>query len=199
MKKLVWLITILIIVGGLSACAPESTQISPASSTATTPTATTSPATTSPATTPSASPPVSAVGASQPQAQAIAIGNFGFGDIDKLGAAGCGMTLWQPAESAKSGGDRRFILLNGLEVDSMLMKLNGNVVRFRRTAASGNDFYGQKTSQTFVSQDGKTTVRVNVTLGKKGEIESVEIKDGTLRVEQGSAVVEVPVVGDAGC
>lgn len=194
MKRLVWLITILTIVGGLSACAPESTQNRPLA-----------PVPESPATTPTAgspapsSLPTSAVGASPSQEQAIAIGSFGFEDIDTLGAAGCGMTLWQPAEAAKGGGDRRFILLNGLEADSMLMRLNGDVVRFRRTAASGDDFYGQKTSQTFVSQDGTTTVRVNVTLGKQGEIESVAIKDGTLRVEQESGAVELPVIGDAGC
>ncbi len=191
MKRLVWLITILTVVGGLSACAPESTQSRPTASPATTPAATT-PTVASPS-------PPSAVGASPPQEQAIAIGDFGFEDIDKLGAAGCGMTLWHPEEAAKGGGDRRFILLNGLEADSMLMRLNGDVVRFRRTAASGDDFYGQKTSQTFVSQDGTTTVRVNVALGKKGEIESVEIKDGTLRVEQESGAVELPVIGDAGC
>ncbi len=187
MNRLIGSLTTLITVVGLSACAPKSTQISPSS-----PLATTFPA-------PSQTPPVGALEASPEQEQAIALGDFGFDDIDKLGAAGCGMTLWRPEEAAKGGGDRRFILLNGLEADSMLMKLNGEVVRFRRTAASGNEFYGQQTSQTFVSQDGNTTVQVNVTLGQAGEIESVAIQDGTLRVERGRASVEVPVLGDAGC
>ncbi len=187
MKRLVWLITILPVVGGLSACAPKSTQSRPTASPATTPTVVASPS------------PPSAVGASSPQTQAIAIGNFGFADIEALGAAGCGMTLWLPEDATRRGGDRRFILLNGLEADSMVMKLNGEVVRFRRTAASGNEFYGQQTSQTFVSHDGNITAQVNVTLGQAGEIESVAIQGGTLRVAQGSASVEVPVLGDAGC
>ena len=187
MKRLVWLITILTVVGGLSACAPESTQSRPTIPPAAIPTVVASPS------------PPSAVGASPPQEQAIAIGDFGFDDIEKLGAAGCGMTLWRPEAAAQGAGDRRFILLNGLEADSMLMKLNGEVVRFRRTAASGNEFYGQQTSQTFVSPDGNTTVQANVTLGQTGEIESVAIQGGTLRVGRGSASVEVPVLGDAGC
>lgn len=196
MRKLAWLVTILTAVGGLSACALKSTQLNSASPTVATPVASASVAPpSSVATTSSAV----AEGASPAQEQAIAIGDFGFADIAQLGAAGCGMTLWRPEEAAKGGGDRRFIFLNGLEPDSMLMKLNGDVVRFRRTAASGNEFYGQQTSQTFVSQDGKTTVQVNVTLGQKGEIESVAIQSGTLRAEQGSARVEVPVMGDAGC
>jgi hypothetical protein len=196
MKRLIWSLTTLIAVVGLSACTPRSTQLSPSS-----PPATTSPAPISPATTPAPSqtPPVDAVGASPAQEQSIALGDFGFDEIDQLGAAGCGMTLWRPEEAAKGGGDRRFILLNGLEANSMLMKLDGEVVRFRRTAASGDEFYGQQTLQTFVSQDGNTTVKVTVTLGQPGEIESVAIQDGTLRVEQGSATVELPVVGDAGC
>lgn len=195
MRKLVWLVTILTAVGGLSACAPDSTQLNSASPPA-------APAAASLAATPSpavATPSAATVGATPAQTQAIAIGDFGFADITQLGAAGCGMTLWKPEETANGGGDRRFIFLNGLEPDSMIMKLNGEVVRFRRTAASGNEFYGQQTSQTFVSQDGKTTVQVNVTLGQKGEIESVAIQNGTLRVEQGSASVELPVMGDAGC
>ena len=195
MKRLIWLFTILAAVAGLSACATKSIQLDPSPLTATTPAAST-PATTPPADSP-ASP--SALGASPDQTQAIAIGDFGFDDIEKLGAAGCGMTLWRPEAAAQGAGDRRFILLNGLEADSMLMKLNGEVVRFRRTAASGNEFYGQQTSQTFVSPDGNTTVQANVTLGQTGEIESVAIQNGTLRVEQGSASVEVPVLGDAGC
>lgn len=196
MKRLAWLVTTLTLVGGLSACAPNSAQLNSASPPKATPAASVSAATPSSV---AATPSAVATGASSTQEEAIAIGDFGFADINQLGAAGCGMTLWKPEEAAKPGGDRRFIFLNGLEPNSTLMKLNGEVVRFRRTAASGSEFYGQQTSQTFVSQDGQTTVQVNVTLGQEGEIESVTIQNGTLRVDQGSASVELPVRGDAGC
>jgi hypothetical protein len=79
------------------------------------------------------------------------------------------------------------------------MKINGEFVKFKRTEATGEDFYRQKTSQTFVSENGETEVKVDVKLGEKGEIESVGISQGTLQIEQAGETVEIPVVGDAGC
>lgn len=132
-------------------------------------------------------------------ATSIQLGTFAFDEIYEIGAAGCGMTLWSSEENAKPAGDRNFLLLSGLEADSMLMKINGETVRFRRTAASGDDFYGQFTSQTFSNEEKGITVNVDVTLGQRGEIESVGIPSGTIKVDQGGNNVEVPVVGDAGC
>jgi hypothetical protein len=148
----------------------------------------------------SPSAPSSAANPSASSADAsIKLGTFAFDEIYEIGAAGCGMTLWTREENAKPAGDRSFLLLSGLEADSMLMKINGETVRFRRTAASGDDFYGQFTSQTFSNEEKGVTVKVDVTLGERGEIESIGIPSGSVQVQMGSGTVEVPVVGDAGC
>ncbi|MGG6295986.1 hypothetical protein ACQ4M4_16480 [Leptolyngbya sp. AN02str] len=190
MKKLAYTLVIAATVGLLAAC--DGTPTAGNSPEPTPPTATATATPTSEPTAPSAT-------GNTAQGNTIEIGDYGFDDIARLDAAGCGMTLWRAEESTASAGDRRFILLNGLDDDSMIMRINGEDVRFNRTAASGEEFYGQRTSQTFVSQNGGITVTANVELGERGEIESVAIREGTVRVEQGSAVVEIPVAGDAGC
>ncbi|WP_316435992.1 hypothetical protein [Leptolyngbya sp. NK1-12] len=112
---------------------------------------------------------------------------------------GCGMSLWKQADGPRPSG---YLFFNRLAQqpgrELTLMKINGEFVRFRRTAASGEEFYGQHTSQTFVSQDGSMQVQVDVTLGEPGEIESVAV-DGIMRVQKGEHTVEIPVQGDAGC
>jgi hypothetical protein len=62
------------------------------------------------------------------------------------------------------------------------MKVNGEFVRFRRTAATGQELYGQYPSQTFVSQDGTIQLQVDVKYGEPGEIESFAV-EGTMRVQ----------------
>ncbi|MBD1911515.1 MULTISPECIES: hypothetical protein [unclassified Leptolyngbya] len=132
-------------------------------------------------------------------ATSIKLGSFSFNEIYEIGAAGCGMTLWTNEENAKPSGDRRFTLLSGLDENSTLMKINDEVVRFRRTEASGDTFYGQFTSQTFSNEEKGITVHVDVTQGQPGEIESLSIPSGTIKVELNGESVEVPVIGDAGC
>ncbi|MFQ3627037.1 MAG: hypothetical protein SNJ81_05635 [Cyanobacteriota bacterium] len=81
----------------------------------------------------------------------------------------------------------------------MRMLIDGKRLEFSRVDGSGQDFYGQKTTQTFRSAEGTITASVMVTLGEQGDIENVAIADGTIQIERAGATVEVPVVGDAGC
>lgn len=117
---------------------------------------------------------------------------------DELVAAnsgGCGMSL--QAKSAK--GTQDYLFFNGISPDSMLMKINGKMTRFSIVAAEGNDFYGQKNFQTFISEDKKIEVRVAVTQGKVGEIESIDINTGVILVKTEDSFQELAVIGGAGC
>lgn len=129
----------------------------------------------------------------------IEIGQFTLQEIYDIGAAGCGMTLWNAADSSQAPGERGFLLVNGLDENSMLMKINGSVVRFQRTNFNGEAFYGQYASQTFQNSEQGIQVSADVVLGEQGEIESVSIPEGMLRIEMNGAMQEFAVVGDAGC
>ncbi len=72
-----------------------------------------------------------------------------------------------------------------------MMKINGRFVRFRRTAATGQEFYGQRTSQTFVSQ-ASHQLAVDVKLGQPGEIES-GATTGTLQVQYQGETLKISV------
>ncbi|MDZ7960673.1 MAG: hypothetical protein RMY34_22795 [Aulosira sp. DedQUE10] len=128
-------------------------------------------------------------------ASATALPKVGEFKFDQISGHGCGMTLWKPSSTNKN----RYVLFNGLTKNSMEMMVNGKITKFNRVKASGTDFYGQQTFQTFRSQNGKITVDVAVKLGAKGEIETVAIKQGTVTVKQNGQKVTIPVVGDAGC
>ena len=120
---------------------------------------------------------------------------FTLDDLFEQGDGGCGMSLLQSGAAPGQG----FLFFNGLGDKAALMKINGEWVRLQRTATSGEEFYGQATSQTFVSEDGLLTVETEVTLGAEGEIESVEFSDAVLRVTSEEQTVEIAVEGDAGC
>lgn len=109
------------------------------------------------------------------------------------------MTLWQAQSSSRPPG---FLFFNGLAQaagdNTALMKVNGEFVQFRRTAATGEERYGQQTSQTFVSQDGTIQLQVNVKYGEPGEIESLAV-EGTMQVQHNGQTIKIPVRGDAGC
>lgn len=120
------------------------------------------------------------------------IGEFSLAEYDLYG---CGMTLWNPDRATRD----QYVFFNGIEDGSMRMLIDGELVEFSRVDGSGQDFYGQQTTQTFRSADGMITASVTVTLGEQGEIESVAIADGMIQVERDGATVEIPVVGDAGC
>ncbi|PZV14717.1 MAG: hypothetical protein DCF20_12085 [Pseudanabaena sp.] len=118
--------------------------------------------------------------------------------IDELFAAkggGCGMTL----QAKATKGTQNFLFFNGISPNSMLMKINSKMTRFSLVEAVGNDFYGQKSFQTFVSEDKKIEVRVAVVQGKRGEIESLGISTGVMLVKTGDSFQELAVIGDAGC
>ncbi|MBE9102152.1 hypothetical protein [Vacuolonema iberomarrocanum] len=133
-------------------------------------------------------------------AASVDIGGFTLDEIYDLDAAGCGMTLWRAEAQSAAPGDRLFVLVNGIEDNSMLMKLNGEVIRFRRTAQSGEEFYGQYEEQTFQNESGNATVKASIEKGSAmGEMESVSISSGTLTVTMAGATTNIPVIGDAGC
>ncbi|MBD2234567.1 hypothetical protein [Phormidium tenue] len=128
-----------------------------------------------------------------------AIDRFTLDELFAQDGGGCGMTLWHREDGLRSP---EYLFFNGLAQPSAdavaLMKLNGEFIRFRRTAASGNEFYGQQTSQTFTSPDDAIKLHVDVTQGEPGEIESVSVT-GTLQLQQNGETTEIPVLGDAGC
>ncbi|MGB3310069.1 MAG: hypothetical protein WBG32_01295 [Nodosilinea sp.] len=133
-------------------------------------------------------------------ADTLEVNTFTMDELFAQGGGGCGMTLWPQSEESPPEGA---IFFNGLAQPSddsfSLMKINGEFVRFRRTAAAGADFYGQQTSQTFVSQDDEDIqLQVDTTLGQPGEIESIAI-EGTLQLQQNGDTLTIPVRGDAGC
>lgn len=110
-------------------------------------------------------------------------------------SGGCGMTL----SKRDRAQDNSFVFFNGLDPDSMEMKINGEVMTFRRIDEAGEAFYGQYTSQTFANADGSMIVEVDVTLGEPGEIESVAIPEGTITVTQDGQSTTINVMGGAGC
>lgn len=127
------------------------------------------------------------------------VDRFTLDDLFAQEGGGCGMTLWHRDDGLRSPG---YLFFNGLAqppADAVaLMKLNGEFIRFRRIAASGDEFYGQHTSQVFASPDNAIQLQVDVTLGEPGEIESVSV-EGTLQLQQNGDMAEIPVLGDAGC
>lgn len=127
------------------------------------------------------------------------IDRFTLDELFAQDGGGCGMTLWHRDDALRSP---EYLFFNGLAQPSTdavaLMKLDGEFIRFRRIAASGDEFYGQQTSQTFASPDDAIKLQVDVTLGEPGEIESVSV-EGTLQLQQNGAMTEISVLGDAGC
>lgn len=123
--------------------------------------------------------------------------------FDELDLAGCGLTLLAPGTDSRIEG---FYLFSGLDQGSnpsgsMRMKLDDNVVNFVRTATSGEALMGgQFTSQTFVSQDGQTTVIVDITeVIVPNDQEVMAIEDATIRIEQEGEHLILKATGDTGC
>ena len=189
MKTLLsFLLSALFLTATLSACTPkaddpEADQRTPNSSTASS----------SPPSIDSPSPATSTTPA------ALDIGFFTTDELFTQGGGGCGMTLWKQEDGLRPPGYLFYTRSAQRPGDEFtMMKLNGEFVRFRRTAATGQEFYGQQTSQAFVSQDETTQLQVEVTLGQPGEIESVAVT-GNLEVQHNGHTVDIPVRGDAGC
>ena len=138
---------------------------------------------------------------SDPSADPVlpAIDQFTLDELFAQDGGGCGMTLWHRDDGLRSP---EYLFFNGLAQPSAdavaLMKLDGEFIRFRRITASGDEFYGQQTSQTFASPDNAIKLQIDVTLGEPGEIESVSV-EGTLQLQQNGEMTEIPVLGDAGC
>ncbi len=126
---------------------------------------------------------------------AVNIGKFTSDELFEAGGGGCGMSLKTVNGNWQEGG----LFFHGIENEPAFMKIDGNLVQLTRTAAQGESFYGQQTQQTFTNGDGTFLVEVLVTLGEPGEIESVNIPEGMMMVDQGGTQVEIPVEGDAGC
>lgn len=122
----------------------------------------------------------------------VSVDNFSTDEIFAVGSGGCGMTLW-----STTTGD--FIFFNGIAESDMWMKLDGEMTQFRRTDASGPEFYGQAGSQSFVSLDGRYEVDVTATAGSDKGYEAVHIDSGTLNLKAGGETTQFDVEGDAGC
>ncbi|MGB3299977.1 MAG: hypothetical protein WBA76_17065 [Phormidesmis sp.] len=129
----------------------------------------------------------------------IEIGTYSLDELFSAGGGGCGMTLWEADTNFREDGGLFFSGGTDQGVGKTLIVLDGEFVTLTRTAASGEEFYGQQTSQTFATEDGAVSIDVDVALGKPGEIESVNIPQGTLKIEAQGQTKEIPVVGDAGC
>jgi hypothetical protein len=122
------------------------------------------------------------------------IDSFTTDELFSVGSGGCGMTLWP----INSPGE--YIFFNGLPNTGMWMKINGDMTQFRRNTASGPEFYGQSASQSFVNSDSSIEVDVTVNVGSEEGYESVNIEQGTLRLESpAGGITEITVEGDAGC
>ncbi|HSM83918.1 MAG TPA: hypothetical protein VLS96_19670 [Nodosilinea sp.] len=127
-----------------------------------------------------------------------AVESFTTDDLFAQGGGGCGMTLWHRDDGLRPSG---YLFFNGLAepaAATALMKLDGEFVRFRRTTASGAEFYGQYTAQTFISPDNAVQLQVETRMGSPGEIESVAV-EGTLQLQSNGDTITIPVLGDAGC
>lgn len=136
----------------------------------------------------------SGASASLNQGAEVSIDSFTTDELFGVGSGGCGMTLW-PVNNPDE-----YIFFNGLPDTGMWMKLDGTMTAFRRTAASGPEFYGQSASQTFVSQDGAIAVNVTASVGSEAGYEFVNIQQGQLVLEGPSGdPTEIAVAGDAGC
>lgn len=132
--------------------------------------------------------------ASAKQGTTVNIDNFTTDELFAVGSGGCGMTLWPVSKPSE------FIFFNGLPDTAMWMKLDGDMTQFRRTSASGPEFYGQSASQSFISENGSIEVDVNVQVGSEEGYESVNIQQGTLRLSgPAGGTTEISVAGDAGC
>jgi hypothetical protein len=128
-------------------------------------------------------------------ASSIKVGDFTGEQLRSNGGGGCGMTLWRIDKTPRG----LYLFFNGLTPNAAWIVLNRKMIRLNRTAGSGSDFYGQKTQQTFQSLDRKVSVMTKVTLGKKGEIESVALPSGSLTIKVSGQILNIPVKGDAGC
>lgn len=131
-----------------------------------------------------------------PSPRTLEVGEFNFEELNTVTESGCGMYLWQPTNERVP---KKFVFFNGLEGEGMWMKLDGKLVKFQRVTTSGGEFYGQTINQTFYNEDKTLRVEVSVELGAMGEIESTAISSGMLRVEREGNVVELAIVGNAGC
>lgn len=126
--------------------------------------------------------------------------------FDETDLSGCGMTLYAEGSSPRQDG---FYLFSGF-VDptvppkvegSMRMKIEGEIIKFTRTATSGEALPGgQFTSQTFVSEDGLTSVTVETSSATSGgDPEANGIPEATITVIQDGQETTVDAVGDTGC
>lgn len=123
---------------------------------------------------------------------AVTIDGYTTDELFAVDSGGCGMSL-------KPVGNEQFVFFNGFETDSMWMKLDGTMTQFRKTSASGEEFYGQSTTQSFTSLDGAILVDVTVQRGAELGPEVIDVESGTLRLNNLNDVIEIPVEGDAGC
>lgn len=126
--------------------------------------------------------------------------------LDEIDLRGCGMALYEEGANPSQGG---IYLFSGLVEPSapaqpggsMRMKLDGEIVKFTRTATSGEEIPGgQFTLQTFTSEAGNTTATVETAPAIAGsDPEANQIPEATITVIRDGQESTVEAVGDAGC
>jgi hypothetical protein len=123
--------------------------------------------------------------------------------LDEIDIRGCGMSLWAPGSDPRSDG---VYLFNGIEPPNgapegtMRMKVDGRIVKFRRTVGEGKEYYGQFNRQVFKSLDGNLTVTVDTEVTATAKPEEVRSVKGTLTlVGPNAQETSAEVAGDAGC
>jgi hypothetical protein len=77
--------------------------------------------------------------------------------------------------------------------------VDGRLRRLSLSASSGEEVFGQRTDQTFTSDDGAISVRITVVFGTQEAPEVIPVREGPLVVSEGDRLAEREVVGDAGC
>lgn len=126
----------------------------------------------------------------------VKVGTFTTDELFDAGGGGCGMSLWETKTNPQEAG---FLFFHGLEDAKALMVFDDKMTDLTKTASQGKEFYGQTTEQTFITEDGKISIEVNVSLGAEGETESVSIPSGKITITAEDKTQEFSVTGDAGC
>ena len=114
------------------------------------------------------------------------------------------MTLLpQAGELPNASNPAGMLLFSGID-QPMLMKINQSFVEFELEERQGEEFYGQRTQQTFSNSELRMTVDIQVNLGEPGELNSVAIPNATVQLERDADVgvqkIEaIAVFGDTDC
>lgn len=129
------------------------------------------------------------------------LGQYTFDELLAAGEeGGCGMVMLAPNTNPYQDGIYFFRGIGrGSQAAPGYIEISDEIVALAQVSASGEEFYGQQTSQTFESENGAVTLQVDVTLGAAGEIESVDFAEGKLTLTSDGQSETYVAEGSAGC